>query len=347
MLLPRSQSRTSKRRCLGLTSCLLAAAGVAVACVSSAESLRLFVGVPAWRDSGARGSRRKVARQVQQYHDFKAKRMNTENYARWDPVNRQKTKSYEEAEQIIMNTGKMPRPIRLCDIKANTPPLKKTVVANAKERRAVSEWVGVYAISRLQARLLLKREFHDVWGHERIIVYGKLLVNWLQPDSNTQDPMELEHRLAFKVAFRENMDMHFPSREAKWMRALDKQGLRPDVLEGKTVADAIKRANPMNDIPENMFCEAILDNVVDLGEVVLQHYVCHVDMDATRAAKKSSRLQKRMTKRMSKELGVKAQISFKADDEDENLSGPSAQELHDMASNLGQFTKTKFKFPRR
>lgn len=259
-------------------------------------------------------------------------RRNTDHYARWDPQNRQRTKSFEEAEQILINTGKMPRPLRLCEVKPGTIPMKRTIVANAKERRKVSEWLGIYAITRLQARLLLRREVHTVWGHDRILVYGKMIVNYMMPDANTNDPMEMEHALKFKAAFREDADEALPTKEAEWNAHLKKQGLQPDVIEGKNIAHALRNIQPINEVPENMFVEAILDNVADLGELVLQHFACHYDKTHTVAKKKSSRLQKRMERRLSRDIGAKATLDLKEDEFPEGYIPPTAQQIHDKAS---------------
>lgn len=269
-------------------------------------------------------------------------RFEKDNYAKWDPKNRKKTANYEAAEQILINTGKMPRPLRLADVKSGSAPLKKTIVANEKERRKVAELVGVYAVSRLQARLLLSREYHPVWNHERIMVYGKLMANYLQPDANTNEPMELDLNLKFKAAFREDFDPFFPTKESQWNRQLESQGLRPDVVEGKKIEKLIKGANPANEVPENLFCEAILDNVADLGELVLQHFVCHVDRYATSPAGRRHRLDKRMQKRLSKELGMEISCEVKEAQDAELLPTYSPQQIHDAASHFQDWDTGKF-----
>lgn len=318
--------------------------------------LRAFAGLPARHGDHALGSAlgpRQQARGLVCRHFFNSQipqgirppmRPRTDNYAKWDYQNRQRTNSYEEAEMILMNTGKMPRPLRLCDVKLSGMPMKRSIVANAKERRKIAEWMGMYAITRLQAKLLLKRDQHTVWGHERVLVYGKLLVQYLQPDANTNDPMEMEHGLKFKAAFRENDDPDLPTRERRWNDHLEEQGLMTDVIEGKSIKDAIKGLKPTNEIPENMFCEAILDNVVDLGELVLQHFVCHLDKQVTSNSQKSSRLQKRMQKRLSKEMGVKAQLDLKEEnDEPEGWIPATAQQVHDTASKFNEWNRRKFR----
>jgi len=247
--------------------------------------------------------------------------------------NRKKTASYEQAEQILINTGSLPRPLRMCDVKLHGLPMKKSIVASAKEMQEIARRSGMYAITRLQARLVVNRECHIVWGHERVLVFGNLLVQYLQPDVDTNEPLERELRLKFKAAFKEDADPFFPTKESRWNDELEKRGLRPDVVEGKAIMKAIKGLNPINEIPENMFCEAILDNVIDLGELVLQHFLCHIDKHATRPTVKTSRLQKRMQKRLSKEMGVKTEMNFKPDDaKPEDWIEPTAQNLHDEAA---------------
>merc|ERR1712183_96081 len=83
------------------------------------------------------------------------KRPLIEHYARWDPKNRQKVPTPEAAERILQHTGRLPRPLRLSDVKAHAMPMKKSIVATPTERRKASEMVGLYGVSRLQARLLL------------------------------------------------------------------------------------------------------------------------------------------------------------------------------------------------
>ena len=105
----------------------------------------------------------------------KAMRYEHDNSAKWDPQNRMKTKSPEEAERILKITGRLPRPLRLSAVKLGAAPLRKTIVASAKERRAAAEMAGIYSVSRLQARLLLHREVHPVWGYEREMIYSSMI----------------------------------------------------------------------------------------------------------------------------------------------------------------------------
>jgi len=312
------------------------------AATGAGGSLRVLIGLPSTWNAHRKGPCRQMKSRICR-RSIRDKlnppiRPDNDNYAKWDPVNRKKTSSYDQAEQILINTGLLPRPLRMSDVRMHGAPMKKSIVANVKELQAIAKRTGMYAITRLQARLVVKREFHTVWGHERILVFGKLLVQYLQPDVDTNEPLERELRLKFKAAFKEDADPFFPTKEAQWNKELEKRGLRPDVTEGKAIAKAIRGVNPVNEIPENVFCEAILDNVLDLGELVIQHFMCHIDKHATREkyvtgpTTKSSRLQKRMQKRLSKELGVNAKMDFKDDEKPENWVMPSPQSLHDEAS---------------
>lgn len=199
-------------------------------------SPRLGLSASCWSLAAART--RRVPRRAHS-HD-QALRYEHDNSAKWDPKNRARTKSPEEAERILKITGRLPRPLRLSAVKLGLPPLKKTIVATAKERRAAAEMTGIYSVSRrrpqishvmkddshqeimennrwfmrssagfgsclrLQARLLLHRELHPVWGYERVMIYGSMLSEYMVPDTFTNDPMELTVPLKFKAAFRED-----------------------------------------------------------------------------------------------------------------------------------------------
>ncbi|CAE8678763.1 unnamed protein product [Polarella glacialis] len=269
-------------------------------------------------------------------------RFENERYAKWDPKQREQCKTPEDAERILRNTGLMPRTLRLSDVKTHTQAMRKTIVANAGERRKISEMVSIYGISKLQARLQIQREFHPVWGHQRILVYGKLTASYLVPCSTSNEPMEVETPLKFKAAFREDADPFFPTRETLWNKELEKRGLRPDIAEGKKIEPLLMKTNPSLDAPDNMICEAILDNVVDLGEVVLQFFACHVDRYGVSDEGKKNKFNKRMSRRMSKELGVEATWTTKDEtpEADDTWRPPTAQELHDCAGGYEGWTRT-------
>lgn len=250
--------------------------------------------------------------------------------SKWDPQNRSRTKTPEEAEKILVLTGKMPRPLRLSDVRLGDIPMRRTIVASASERRKAAEMACIFAVTKLQARLLLRREFHPVWQHERVMVYGKLHAEYLQPDGNTNEPMELEFDLKFRACFREDADPYMPTFEGAWNKEMDKRGHRPDLMHGQQLEKIIKSRDSSKEIPENMFAECILDNVVDLGELVLQHWVCQIDT-TTSKSKGAYKLSKRLQKRLSKEVGM--QVGFTAENQegvqDRKPLEPSPQVLHD------------------
>eukprot|EP00929_Paragymnodinium_shiwhaense_P114032 TRINITY_DN8233_c0_g1_i2.p1 TRINITY_DN8233_c0_g1~~TRINITY_DN8233_c0_g1_i2.p1 ORF type:complete len:371 (-),score=91.54 TRINITY_DN8233_c0_g1_i2:149-1261(-) len=258
-------------------------------------------------------------------HDFSSK---------WNPRNRKQTRKPEEARQILLQTGRMPRPLLLRDVKFNRP-MKKTVVATAEERRRVAKMIALFAVTKLHARLFLRRETHPVWGHERIMVYGKLVCSYLQPCPNTNEPMDITFPLKFKAAFRENADPFFPSIETQWNKQLAARGIdRPDLLEGRMIEQMLRDAND-EDVPENMFAESILDNVVDLGELVLQHFVVHVDKQATNEKSKKSRLQERQAHRMQKRFNIDCAVKVSQDPNHPNWQEevrPSPQETYDKGA---------------
>jgi len=216
--------------------------------------------------------------------------------------------------------------LRLCDVQGPVP-LKRSVVANEKERRIIAEVSGIYAIFSLQARLLLRRELHPVWKHERVMVYGHTKSTFLQPDANTNAPMEMEIKLKFKAAFREESSAPVK----KWNQRLADQELSPEVVEGKAIAKVMEQIDPKAEVPENMFTECILDNVVDLGELVVQHMMCNVDKTRVSPAHRQVRLHKRLSKRLSKELGVKTVWEMEPQKE-EKWHSLSSQEQYDFCT---------------
>lgn len=268
------------------------------------------------------------SRVARQYQESPAMRFPNEHYSRWDDKNRKQSRSYEETERILRQTGRMPRPMRMRDIGSFSRPIEKTIVASKQERRAIAEMVGIFDVTKLQAKLLLRREYHPVWGHERIMVYGKLYSEYLQPDANTNDPMEMSFPLKFKAAFREDYDPFFPTKEKKWNDELERRNLRPDVMEGKAFMKVLKKVKPEAEVPENMFVEAILDNVLDLGELVLQHFACHVDKYYRNSkTHRMNKMNARLSKRISKDMGIP--MGFDIQDERVSTMDKTPQELHD------------------
>lgn len=250
-------------------------------------------------------------------------------YAKWHPKNRSKTKTPEEAERILKNTGRLPRVIRLADIKRGEAPQRKSIVANQDERRVLAEMAGVYAVTKLQAKMLVQREQHPAWGYDRIMIYTKMYAAYIQPDATTNEPFEVEFPLKFKVAFREDSDIFFPTAEGRWNNELKERGLLPGIQEGEAVATLIKGTHPNDDVADNVFLEAILDNCVDLGELVLQHFAVHVDRSSINP-KAKGRHSKRMSRRMSKVMGVNMQWQ-EINQDPEAGCRPSPQSIHDGA----------------
>ncbi|CAK9004323.1 unnamed protein product [Durusdinium trenchii] len=58
------------------------------------------------------------------------------------------------------------------------------------------------------------------------------------------------------------------------------------------------------EVPENMFAEAILDNVVDLGELVLQFYGGYMEKQPVSPDTNPQKLGRRLRKRMKKDYGI-------------------------------------------
>lgn len=267
-----------------------------------------------------------------------------DNSAKWDPKNRMKTKSPEEAERILRITGRLPRPLRLSDVKLGAPPLRKTIVATAKERRSAAEMAGIYSVSRLQARLLLHREHHPVWGYERVMIYGNMISEYMVPDTFTNDPMEVSVPLKFKAAFREDADPYHPTGEAAWNAEMERQGLKSEIAEGRVFEELLRKYNdPKVDVPENMFTEAILDNVVDLGELVLQFYGLYMDRQPVDPNNNHQKLGRRLKKRMKKDYGLDSTFDMK-DELPSQEDKPTAQEIHDYAGSLNAFNQLSPKY---
>ncbi|CAK8999558.1 Gamma-interferon-inducible lysosomal thiol reductase [Durusdinium trenchii] len=164
---------------------------------------------------------------------------------------------------------------------------------------------GIYSVSRLQARLLLHRELHPVWGHERVMIYGSMVSEYMMPDVFTNDPIEVSVPLKFKAAFREDADPYHPTGEAAWNEELERRGLKSEIAEGKQFEELLrKHGDPKMEVPENMFAEAILDNVVDLGELVLQFYGGYMEKQPVSPDTNPQKLGRRLRKRMKKDYGI-------------------------------------------
>jgi len=266
---------------------------------------------------------------------------------RWDQQNRRRV-GPEEAERIILQTGRMPRPVRLADVGFTA--IEKTIVGNEEERRKVASMLAIYSVSKLQAKMVVRREKHPVWQHDRIMCYCKLYSQYLIPDRYSFDPVEIEFRLKFKAAFRENFDPFFKTEETKWEEKMDARGLRPDVIEGGKVEAAVMASYKEKhgvDVQENMFSECILDNVLDVGELVLQHFGNHAEREeydySTPKTGKKSKLAKRLSNRIKEFTGSEMDFKDGTMAAEDSLWGtkkgialaprPPAQSIHDGVSN--------------
>merc|ERR1712083_999031 len=77
---------------------------------------------------------------------------------------------------------------------------------------------------------------------------------------------------------------------------------------------------------------AILDNVVDLGELVYQHFGLYIDrLPVDRNQKKLNKLKRRINRRMSADYGIDLQLPTNKNDYNEpDFNSFNVQELHDM-----------------
>lgn len=224
---------------------------------------------------------------------------------------RKATRTPEEAEKMLRQTGRLVRPLRLSDVKLGQQPKKMTIVANAKERRTAADTLHIYHVSKLQARIMAYREVHPVWGHERVLIFGKLQSDFMQPDVFSSDPIETTKRIAFKTAFREDDDIFFLPKTRQFEKELEGRGLMNNIQEGTKLEEKLKKkGDPSVDIPDNFLWEAILDNVVDVGEIVFQFWAAYLNPQPTTPETKNTRLQRRLNKRMSQEMGTKVEHEF-------------------------------------
>lgn len=253
-------------------------------------------------------------------------------HVRWHPTRRTKCQSPEEAERILMETGRMARPLRLENVsKVMT---KRTIVANEAERRRMAERSAVHHITKLASQMLVRREIHPVWGHERVVVYAKMRADYLVPDYDTAEPLSRGFDLKFKAAFRENLDPNLPTDERVLYKELEKRGISPDYQEGKML-ESILRANGAlehDELVDNSWSTCILDNVVDLGELVAQHFMVHVERAPTEGNKKKlNRYSRRMSKRINIDWGLDISLPTYTDKDVETIGDYNPQQAHDNA----------------
>lgn len=250
--------------------------------------------------------------------------------ARWNYHGRSKM-SPEEATRVLLQTGRLSRPIFMGDIKLKQAPLQRTVVANATERKKIARSMGIFAVLKLAAKVVLSREVHPVWKHDRILLYGKLQATYLQPNPDTNEPMEMNFPLSFKAAFREDQDLALDAREVAWNRAVEDKNMRPDIVDGQKLEAILKEHTPSMQIEDNTLIEAVLDNVLDVGEVVFQHFACNIDLQekpvGLKQKGKNGRLWKRMGDRLKVDYGVEVTQNIR--DETKGMVWPTPQEMQD------------------
>jgi hypothetical protein len=254
--------------------------------------------------------------------------------ARWHPTRRTKCKNDEEAEKILMETGRMARPLRLENVSKLMT--KRTIVANELERRRMAERAAVHHITKLASQMIIRREVHPVWHHDRIVVYAKMRADYLLPDYDTGDPLSRGFDLKFKAAFRENLDPNLPTDARVLQKELERRGISPDFQEAKLLESLLKSNGALehheDNLVDNFWSTCILDNVVDLGELVAQHFIAHVDRYPTeRNAKKLNKYSRRMSKRIKADWGLDYDLPTWADKDIEAIPDYHPQGAHDYA----------------
>lgn len=268
---------------------------------------------------------------------FKADNMKYQ-FLRWDPQLKGKTRDVDHAAEIIMNTGRIPRPLKCSEIKLHRAPIKRVIVANKKERRKVAEMVGAFYINSLKAKLMLKRDVHPVWGHERIVVYGKVLANYLQPCADTNEPLDQDYSLKFRAAFRDDEDPWAgdkkKDKEQLWNDEVQKRGWGY-TQDGEALQPLMEKYDEDLKLEENIFGECMIDNVLDVGELVLQNFAAYLNQDVLAPGAADSKIPQRIHKRLQRELGDT--YGYKAEDK----AGPQKQWEPQDLYDKGLWAKTQ------
>jgi len=236
--------------------------------------------------------------------------------------NRKKTKTFEEAADVIRQTGRMPRPLAARDVQSKT--MTKNIVANKEELKEAAKFAACYSVQKLQARLLLKRERHPVWEHDRVMVYGKIYTEYIQACQETSVPIEERWSRTFKAAFREDVDPFLHTAQAAFDNEMDRRDVKPHFVKGSKKEKALKAMlQEDEETDENIFYECIFDNVLDLGELVLQQWRMGVDPfnECAKARKIAKRKMQRLSRRFSKEFGQSITLE---QDAAEDLRNPEA-----------------------
>jgi len=183
--------------------------------------------------------------------------------------------------------------------------------------------------------MLIRREVHPERSHDRIVVYAKMRADYLIPDIESGDPLKRGFDLKFKAAFRENLDPNLPTNERQLYNELERRGIMPDFQEGKMLESLLRSRGALehDELLDNFWTTCILDNVVDLGELVAQHFVAHVDRFPTEGnAKKLNKYGRRMTKRIEADWGLDFQMPTWSDkDLERHPDHGNVQKAHDDA----------------
>lgn len=235
-------------------------------------------------------------------------------------MNRMGMLSEEVAVKLIKERSPFPRPLAMAAVKEDIP-VRKTLVANLKERRQVADRTSCYTIHKLQGRCLVRRERHPVLDHHRILVYGKLHADYVHPDWYSSDPLELSCDIKYKAAFREKLDEYTPQAmiDAEIDRQRNYGGLDASrIIEGKRIESQLYESgyDPL-DIPEDLWEDASLDNVVDLGFLMTNFFEQNMvrpkhDGDE----KKKERKLRRARKRILKDTGQNIEVGWGQDKEE-------------------------------
>lgn len=207
-------------------------------------------------------------------------------------------------------TGRMPRPLPMRNV-TNNSPVQRVIVANAQERLLIAKQAGVYDLTKLTARVMARRTQHPVWGHDRIMVYIKLRSEFIMGDFMTGEPVERQENLQFKTAFREDRDPNRPTAEFRFDQEIDKRGLRSDFVEGKKIEAKMEKVDSLEmDVEEDEFVQHRLDNVIDLGELIVEHYLAWSDKGFSRKKRDDDRALRRQSERVAKDYGVAVRSVF-------------------------------------
>lgn len=205
------------------------------------------------------------------------------------------------------------RCLRLSEVQglALTQTLKRDIVATEEERDQLARTWTTFSVESFRARLWLLKHLHPLYQHERIIVCGKIHVDSLQPCANTREPMEVEHNLDFKTAFREDGAFLEKSGEEKWGNFFKEAGMRPDLEYEEELQKRIgtyrERPKSSEDIEENLFAECLIDGILNVGSLCEKVWGANINHYKTKR-RMDGRILRRLEKRMKRTMGIDAQF---------------------------------------